>query len=40
MAGIIMGAKAPVVLTSRSDSDESKLFSIGVAALVEIKKNC
>ena len=40
MAGIIMGAKAPVVLTSRSDSDESKLFSIGVAALVESKKNC
>jgi phosphate butyryltransferase len=32
MAGIIVGAKAPVVLTSRSDSDESKLLSIAVAA--------
>ena len=35
MAGIIVGAKAPVVLTSRSDSDESKFYSIAVAAFVE-----
>ena len=34
MAGIIVGAKAPVVLTSRSDSDESKFLSIAVAAFV------
>ena len=34
MAGIITGAKVPVVLTSRSDSDESKFYSITVAALV------
>ena len=33
MAGVLVGAKAPVVLTSRSDSDSSKLYSIAVAAL-------
>jgi len=27
-AGIILGAKAPIVLTSRADSDEAKLYSI------------
>ncbi|MDR1179113.1 MAG: bifunctional enoyl-CoA hydratase/phosphate acetyltransferase [Spirochaetales bacterium] len=31
-AGIIIGAKAPIVLTSRSDSDKSKLYSIALAA--------
>jgi len=31
-AGIIIGAKAPIVLTSRADSDESKLYSIALAA--------
>jgi len=29
---VIMGAKVPIVLTSRADSEESKLFSIAVAA--------
>lgn len=32
--GIIVGASAPVVLTSRADSPESKLNSIALAALV------
>jgi len=30
-AGIVMGAKAPIVLTSRADSHESKLYSIALA---------
>ena len=33
-AGIIMGAKAPVVLVSRADTHESKLYSIAYAALI------
>lgn len=33
-AGIIVGAKAPVVLTSRADSDEAKLNSIAVGTLM------
>lgn len=32
-AGIIMGASAPIVLTSRASSDESKLNSIAIAVL-------
>jgi phosphate butyryltransferase len=32
--GILVGASAPVVLTSRADSMESKLYSIALAALV------
>jgi len=32
--GILVGTSAPVVLTSRSDSHESKLYSIALAALV------
>jgi phosphate butyryltransferase len=31
-AAVIMGAKAPIVLTSRSDSDRSKFLSIALAA--------
>ncbi len=34
-AAVIMGAKVPVVLTSRSDSDKSKFMSIVVAAAME-----
>ena len=30
-AGLIMGAKVPVILTSRADSHESKLYSIALA---------
>jgi phosphate butyryltransferase len=33
-AGIIVGAKAPIVLTSRADSNASKLSSIALAACV------
>ncbi len=33
-AGIIVGAKAPIVLTSRADSDESKLNSIALGVLM------
>jgi phosphate butyryltransferase len=35
--GIIVGASAPVVLTSRADSPESKLNAIALAALVSAK---
>lgn len=39
-AGIILGAQVPIVLTSRADSAESKLNSIGLAvALHEIEKS-
>lgn len=33
MGGLVVGAKAPVVLTSRADSHEAKLYSIGLAVL-------
>lgn len=33
-AGIIMGAKAPIVLVSRADSNDSKLYSIAYGALI------
>jgi phosphate butyryltransferase len=36
--GILAGAAAPVILTSRSDSPESKLFSIALASLVAAAK--
>lgn len=32
-AGIILGARAPIVLTSRADSDETKLYSIALAVI-------
>ncbi len=34
IAGVVVGARAPVVLTSRADSAESKMFSIATAALM------
>ena len=34
-AAVIMGAKVPVVLTSRSDSEKSKLMSIVLAAAMD-----
>ena len=34
VAGILVGAKAPVVMTSRADSDEAKLNSIAIAVLM------
>ena len=33
-AGVIMGAKVPIVLASRADSSESKLYSIVYGALI------
>ena len=33
-AGIVMGAKAPIVLVSRADSYESKLYSIALGSVV------
>jgi len=33
-AGVIMGAKSPIVLVSRVDSSESKLYSIAYGALI------
>jgi phosphate butyryltransferase len=33
-AGVVMGAKAPIVLVSRADSHESKLYSITYGALI------
>ena len=35
LAGVIMGAGVPIVLTSRGDSARSKLASIGLACIVE-----
>lgn len=37
-AGIIMGAKAPIILTSRADSSESKLNAIALAAVIAESK--
>ena len=34
LAGVVVGAKAPVVLTSRADSAKSKLYSIALAVLM------
>jgi phosphate butyryltransferase len=33
-AGIIMGAKVPVVLVSRADSYEAKLYSIALGSVI------
>ena len=35
VAAVIMGATVPIVLTSRSDSDESKMLSIALAAAMD-----
>jgi len=34
VAGVLVGAKVPVVMTSRADSDEAKLNSIAIAVLM------
>lgn len=36
-AGIILGAKAPIVLTSRADSEETKLYSIVLSVILSSK---
>ena len=33
-AGIIVGAKCPIVLVSRADTHESKLYSIALGSLI------
>lgn len=37
-AGVIMGAKVPIVLVSRADTHESKLYSIAYGALIASNK--
>lgn len=37
-AGIILGAKVPIVLTSRADDDEAKLYSIALSVLMAAKQ--
>ncbi len=37
-AGVIVGAKAPIVLTSRADSEDAKLNSIALGVLMAAKK--
>ena len=37
-AGLIVGAKAPIILTSRADSDKTKLNSIALGVLASIEK--
>lgn len=34
VASVILGARLPIVLTSRADSDETKLYSIALAAIL------
>ncbi|WP_034327745.1 phosphate butyryltransferase [Alkaliphilus transvaalensis] len=36
-AGVIVGAKAPIILTSRADSEEAKLYSIALGVLSAAK---
>ena len=38
LAGVIMGAGVPIVLTSRGDSARSKLASIGLACIVAMRQ--
>ena len=38
-AGIMVGAKAPIILTSRSDSREAKLHSIALGVMIAYNKN-
>jgi phosphate butyryltransferase len=37
-AGVVMGAAAPIVLTSRADTHETKLYSIAYGALIAMNK--
>lgn len=34
-AGVVLGARVPIILTSRADSVQSRLASCAVAALIE-----
>ena len=37
-AGIIIGAKVPIILTSRADSEETKFLSIALGIISSIRK--
>jgi phosphate acetyltransferase len=37
-AGLVLGARAPIVLTSRADSAESRLASCAVAAMISLRR--
>jgi len=39
LAAMVTGATVPCILTSRGDSEESKFYSIGLAALVSAKRS-
>jgi len=34
VAGLVMGARVPVILTSRADTPQARLFSCGLAVLL------
>jgi len=36
VGGVLLGAKAPIILTSRSDSAENKLLSIALGAVISL----
>lgn len=38
-AGVIMGAKTPVILVSRADTHEAKLYSIALGSIIANKQN-
>jgi len=38
-AGVIVGAKAPIILTSRADNEENKLNSIALRVLMAARLN-
>jgi len=38
IGGVVIGASVPVVLTSRSDSPESKMNSIALAAVIALSQ--
>lgn len=37
MAGVVLGARVPVVLTSRASRPEEKLYSLAMASLAQLK---
>jgi phosphate acetyltransferase len=39
VAGLVLGARVPIILTSRADSAESRLASCAVAAIYSYAKN-
>jgi phosphate butyryltransferase len=38
LCAVVMGARVPCVLTSRGDSEKSKLYSIALASLLSGEK--